>query len=250
MEREVYRGMAAHEGVHWWFVGRRAVIKALMDRVRLSPDSAVLEAGCGTGGNLYMLSGVGHVSAFEPFDEARDHAKEKFPGVTIADGELPFRIPFPPGTFDLVAALDVLEHIEDDENALRALVQMARPGGSIIVTVPAIKMLWGSHDRRLHHVRRYDRARLRRIVHASGAVVEHETYFNTVLAPIAMALRLGERVTGRELGDQERVPPPRINTLLARAFSVERFVVSRWSIPIGLSLAMVLRRPIDTPTEG
>ena len=239
--------MAAHEDRHWWFVGRRAVIGALLRRVPLGSSACVLEAGCGTGGNLYMLSGAGQVSAFEPYGEAREIASSKYPGVAIADGALPFRIPFPPGSFDLVAALDVLEHVEDDESALRALVEMARPGGSVIVTVPAIRMLWGSHDRRLHHVRRYDRARLRRIVVASGAVIEHETYCNTILAPIAIALRLAERLTGREVGDQERIPPPWVNRVLAWTFSAERLVVGRVSIPFGLSLAMVLRRPLEPP---
>jgi SAM-dependent methyltransferase len=239
--------MAAHEDRHWWFVGRRAVIGALMTRIPLGPDACVLEAGCGTGGNLYLLSGVGQVSAFEPHDEARDLAADKFPGAIIEDGELPFRVPFPPGSFDLVAALDVLEHIEEDEAALRALVEMARPGGRIIVTVPAIQSLWGSHDRRLHHVRRYDRARLRRIARASGAEVEFETYCNTILAPFVVALRLVERLTGRDLGDQERVPPRRLNALLSSAFSLERHVVGRGSLPFGLSLAMILHRP-DGPT--
>lgn len=235
--------MAAHEDRHWWFVGRRAVIGAMLDRVPLGPDAHVLEAGCGTGGNLYLLSGSGRVSAFEPHDEARDLAAGRHPDVLIADGELPFRVPFPPGSFDLVAALDVLEHVEEDEAALRALVEMARPGGWIIVTVPAIQALWGSHDRRLHHVRRYDRARLRRLARASGAEIEYETYCNTILAPIAIALRLTERLTGRDLGDQERVPPRPLNSLLAGAFSLEGRVVGRWSLPFGLSLAMILHRP-------
>lgn len=248
MDPEVYRGMAAHEDRHWWFEGRRAVIGALLDRIPLGPDASVLEAGCGTGGNLYLLSGAGRVSAFEPHDEARDLAAGRHPDVVIAHGDLPFRVPFPAGSFDLVAALDVLEHVEEDEAALRALVEMARPGGWIIVTVPAIQLLWGSHDRRLHHVRRYDRARLRRIARASGAEIQYETYCNTILAPIAIALRLAERLTGRVVGDQERVPPGPVNSLLASAFGLERHMVGRRSLPFGLSLAMILRRP-DDPRE-
>lgn len=241
--------MAAHEDRHWWFVGRRAVISAMMRRIPLGPDACVLEAGCGTGGNLYLLSGVGQVSAFEPHEEARGLAASKYPGAVIADGELPFRVPFPPGSFDLVAALDVLEHVEEDEAALRALVEMARPGGRIIVTVPAIQLLWGSHDRRLRHVRRYDRARLRRIARASGADIEYETYCNTILAPLVVVLRLAERLTGRDVGDQERVPTRPLNALLSSAFSLERHVVGHRSLPFGLSLAMILRRP-EQPQGG
>jgi 2-polyprenyl-3-methyl-5-hydroxy-6-metoxy-1,4-benzoquinol methylase len=145
-----------------------------------------------------------------------------------------------PETFDLVVALDVLEHVEDDDAALRALVAMARPGGRILITVPAIQSLWGSHDRRLHHVRRYDAARLKRICYASGASIEFQTYFNTLLAPIAIAYRLGERFSGRNLGNQERTPPGPINHVLAGAFSLERHVVRRRRIPFGLSLGVIL----------
>jgi len=240
MEPDAYRLMSSHEDHHWWFVGRRAVISAMLERIPKPSGGTVLEAGCGTGGNLYLLSQRGLVSAFEPHDEARDLAMAKYPNGTIHDGELPFRIPFEPATFDLVVALDVLEHVEEDAAALQALVAMARPGGRVLVTVPAIQGLWGSHDRRLHHVRRYDVARLRRICESSGASIEFLTYFNAVLAPIAIAYRLGERVSGRNLGNQERTPPAIINRVLARAFSVERHVVRWRRIPFGLSLGVIL----------
>jgi SAM-dependent methyltransferase len=240
MEPDAYRLMSSHEDHHWWFVGRRAVISAMLERIPRPPSAKVLEAGCGTGGNLYLLSQRGEVSAFEPHDEARDLAKAKYPDQAIHDGELPFGIPFEPGTFDLVVALDVLEHVEEDEAALLALVAMAKPGGRILVTVPAIQILWGSHDRRLHHVRRYDAARLKRICKASGASTEFLTYFNTLLAPIAIAYRLGERFSGRNLGNQERTPPVAINRVLAGTFSLERQVVRRRSIPFGLSLGVIL----------
>ena len=134
----------------------------------------------------------------------------------------------------------MLEHVEADEAALCALVSMAKPGGRILVTVPAIQSLWGSHDRRLHHVRRYDEARLKRICQASGATTEFLTYFNTLLAPIAIGYRLGEQFTGRNLGNQERTPPGAINRVLAKTFSVERHVVRRGRIPFGLSLGVIL----------
>ena len=240
VEPDAYRLMSSHEDHHWWFVGRRAVISAMLARIPMPPQAKVLEAGCGTGGNLYLLSQLGEISAFEPYDEARDLARAKYPDGAIHDGELPFRIPFEPGSFDLVVALDVLEHVEDDDNALRSLVSMARPGGRILVTVPAIQSLWGSHDRRLHHVRRYDAARLKRICHASGASIDYLTYFNTVLAPIAIAYRMGERFSGRNLGNQERTPPGPINRLLAATFSVERHAIRRTRIPFGLSLGVIL----------
>lgn len=244
MEPEVYRAMAAHEDRHWWFVGRRAVICALLDRVRLPEGASILEAGCGTGGNLYMLAERGTVSAFEPHEEAREFAAEKALAGVLG-GSLPSDVPFEPGSFDLVAAFDVLEHVEDDGPALTTLVSMARPGGWIVVTVPAIQRLWGSHDRRLHHVRRYDPARLRRLAADAGVDIVYATWFNTLLAPVAMTYRVAERIVGRDLGDQERMPPGPINRVLSWAFGLERHVVGRVPLPIGLSIGMLLKRPLE-----
>ena len=253
MERAAYALMAAHEDRHWWFVGRRAVIGALLDRIELPDRPLILEAGCGSGGNLGLLAARGRVSAFEPFDDAAGSARERHPGTDVRYGRLPDEVPFLPGTFDLVAALDVLEHVDEDVDSLAALVRLAKPGGSIIVTVPAHQRLWGSHDLRLHHMRRYGRRQLREIVHAAGAEIVFETAFNTVLAPIAVAYRLVENTTGLGLGNQERLPTPMVNRLLGGLFSIEGRIVGRAGIPFGLSYGFILRRGTpdgQEPTEA
>lgn len=236
--------MASHEAHHWWFVGRRAVIDALLDRLPLGATSDVLEAGCGTGGNFFMLERRGRVSAFEPSVVAREIAAAKGEhAVVVADGELPDRLPFDRSSFDLVVALDVLEHIERDQDALVALVSMAKPGGFILVTVPAHPVLWGAHDRRLHHVRRYRRQDLRRIFHATGCEIQFVTAFNTILSPLAVTLRLLERVAPISFGNQERMPPWMVNGLLSRLFALEGPIVRRTPLPFGVSYAAILRRP-------
>lgn len=245
METQAYREMAAHEDHHWWFAGRRAVIEALIDRVGLPPNASILEAGCGTGGNLYMLRRRGVVSAFEPFVEARMIAKARHPEDVIEDGSLPDHLPFPPATFDLVAVLDVLEHVTDDASALRSLVALVKPGGSVIVTVPAHQALWSSHDRRLHHQRRYGRADFRTLCAESGAEVIFVTSFNLLLALPAVIIRLVERLTGMGPSNQEQVPPRALNVLLTRIFAAEASLVRRHALPTGLSFAAILRRPID-----
>src|ERR1051325_220851 len=113
MERAAYALMASHEGRHWWFTGRRAVIGALLDRLDLPASPRILEAGCGTGGNLGMLEARGHASAFEPFDEATESARDRNPRADVRTGKLPDDLPFAASSFDLVAALDVLEHCDD-----------------------------------------------------------------------------------------------------------------------------------------
>ena len=245
MERAAYALMAAHEDRHWWFVGRRAVIAALLDRIALPDRPRILEAGCGSGGNLGLLHERGQVSAFEPFGEAFHSARDRHPANEVRQGRLPDHVPFETASFDLVAALDVLEHVDDDVASLTALVRLVKPGGAIIVTVPAHQFLWGSHDHRLHHIRRYGRRELRRIAREAGADVVFETAFNTVLAPIAIIYRLIENVSGVEFGNQERLPAAPVNRLLGWLFALERRLVERVALPFGLSYGFILQRPLE-----
>lgn len=242
MQVEAYELMASHEADHWWFVGRRAVLRAVLSRVDMTASAHVLEAGCGTGGNLVLLENFGQVSAFEPHETALQIARSRHPNVIIQAGELPHALPFEEGSFDLVAALDVLEHVADDHSSLRALVRQARPGGYIVVSVPTHPILFGSHDRRLHHVRRYGLTELRALLDVPGCTLEYFGAYNTILAPLAFALRLLEKVVPLDFGNQERRPPVAINAFLAKAFALESALVRRWQLPFGLSQVAILRR--------
>jgi SAM-dependent methyltransferase len=242
MEIEAYHLMASHEAIHWWFVGRRSVIDHLLDRLPLPADARILEAGCGTGGNLYLLQERGRVSAFEPNSTGIGIARERHPGVEILDGELPNRLPYPDGAFDLVVVLDVLEHVEEDQAALESLVRLTKPGGYLLLTVPTHPFLWGNHDRRLHHVRRYSVARILEMCRATETELVHTTAFNTLLSPVALAARLAEKYLSLDLGNQERLPPGPLNHLLSAVFALEGSLVKRVRMPCGLSQAAVLRR--------
>ncbi len=242
MEADAYTLMAAHEGRHWWFVGRRAVISGLLSRVVLPSPARVLEAGCGTGGNLAFFEGLGTVVAFEPHVPAVEIARDRHPSVTVEDGALPSRLPFPDDSFDLVAALDVLEHVNEDVAALDALVRLAKPGGYVIVTVPTHPFLWGRHDRRLHHVRRYGVGELRDLCRRTDSDMLYFGPFNTILAPIAVAARVAEKLLPLDFGNQERLPPPPVNAVLAAIFALEGSLVRRLRLPFGLSHAAILRR--------
>ncbi len=242
MEPDVYARMAEIEEHHWWFVARRAILAEVLSRlVDLSPPARILEAGCGTGGNLAMLSRFGEVAAFEPDAEARRTARGKG-SFDIREGHLPGGIPFEPGRFDLVVALDVLEHVDDDLASLRALHDQLRPGGSVLITVPAFDFLWSRHDERHHHKRRYVRAGLRRGASDAGLIPVEVSYFNSVLFPLIAGVRLGKKILRLEDTEDEAMPPAPINGILCRLFASERHLMGRVRAPFGVSLLMIARK--------
>ena len=239
MDRAVFERMAAQEDVHWWFAARREIIRSVICRlVELPGSPRVLEAGCGTGGNLDMLGGFGQLRAFELDAEARRIAAEKS-GLAVAEGALPDAVPFGAERFDLIGLFDVLEHVGDDEAALRALRGRLAPGGRIVMTVPAFPWLWSRHDERHHHFRRYTRRHLTDVARRAGLRVEHGFYFNTLLFPVAVAHRAIKALLRLDHAD-DTLPPPALNGALRSVFAAERHLVGRIALPVGLSLCAVL----------
>ena len=242
MDRQVYVRMAELEDRHWWFAARRRILTEVLARlVALPAAPRLLEAGCGTGGNLAMLSRFGEVAAFEPDAEARRMAQEKS-GFEVRDGRLPGDIPFEPGGFDLVAAFDVLEHVGDDLASLRALHAQLRPGGSALITVPAFEFLWSRHDERHHHKRRYAKDTLVGRAAAAGFTPVVATCFNSLLFPLIAGVRLGKRILGLDEVEDEVMPPHPINRILYAVFASERHLVGRVPLPLGVSLLMIARK--------
>jgi SAM-dependent methyltransferase len=241
MELAAYHSLRDSQDRHWWFVGRRRIVAQLIRRfVRLPAGARVLEAGCGYGGNLAMLGEVGEVEAFEFDDDARAHAATLLRR-SVAYGRLPDRVGFENENFDLIAMLDVLEHIDDDVGSLRALGERLAPGGSLLLTVPAVPWLWSDHDVLHQHKRRYTRALLIERLREAGFEVAGVGYFNTLLFPLALAQRLLARILGAAAGDHSAPPEP-INGLLAAIFSLEGRLLGRLPLPIGLSLFAVARK--------
>jgi SAM-dependent methyltransferase len=243
MDRAALAHMAATEATHWWFVGRRSVIDAILDSIDLPQDGVILEAGCGTGGNLATLARRGHITAFDPHIDALAFAQNRHPDLDIRQGALPSELPYDEASFDLVAALDILEHVEDDRASAHALASLVRPGGWLLVPVPAHQALWGSHDRRLHHLRRYGRRQVLDLFADCDVDLVRVTPFNIVLSPIAIVYRVGERLLGLDLGNQERLLPWPINATLGALFRLESLLVRKGvPIPFGLSYAAIYRR--------
>lgn len=235
MDRIVYDRMAAHDSTHWWYRARRDILSDYLTRYGNLPKSArILEIGCGTGHNLPMLAQFGEVDAIEIDPAARRIAGERL-GKPVGDAPLPDLPGVARGAYDLVAVLDVVEHIEDDVAALKGMASLLKPGGKILIAVPAHQWMWSAHDVVNHHHRRYSKASLAKAIDAAGLKPAKLTYFNSLLFPLAAAARIAGRLTGRD--DSDDSPPAKpLNALFERIFRLERHAVGRVPLTPGVSI--------------
>ena len=235
MDRRVYDRMAEHDSTHWWYRARRDILAEFLHREgRLPKEAAILEIGCGTGHNLPMLAQFGTVDAIEIDPAARAIASQRL-GRPVGEAPLPALTGVPRGSYDLIAVLDVVEHIEDDVAALKAMADCLAPGGKILIAVPAHQWLWSAHDTVNHHHRRYSKTTLKAAIAAAGLKPDKLGYFNSLLFPLAAAARIAGRLSGRD--DSDDSPPAKpLNALFERIFRLERHLVGRVPMTPGVSI--------------
>jgi SAM-dependent methyltransferase len=240
MDAALYPQIAALEDTHWWFSGRRVLCEQILDRSGIPANAVILELGCGTGGNFPMLARRGRLYAMDTDAAALGFAASR--GLAkLARGSLPQSFPFAPGRFDLVVMTDVLEHLDDERGSLCAVRSSLKPGGRLLLTVPALSWLWSQHDVTHHHRRRYRAIELRCLLGDCGFAIDYLSYCNFVLFPAIAIVRLLQRLRVPALsngnGRHDLMMPPRgVNAALLRLFSCERFVLGRVRFPIGVSL--------------
>jgi SAM-dependent methyltransferase len=238
MDRAVYDRMAEIDRDHWWFVGRRRIIRALIEKFAPAKRPlSILEVGAGTGSNIALLQEFGQVDAIEPDDHARAFAEQRT-GLTLKGGYLP-DVPLDDGKYDLIVLLDVLEHIPDDKGALEAVRPKIAKGGRLLLAVPAMPGLWSAHDVAHHHQRRYTAKSLEAVVIAAGYRVVHRGAYNSLLLPAIVAVRALNKLRGKEGGDEDALPPAPLNRLLSWMFGMERHAAVRGLFPAGVSLGLV-----------
>lgn len=250
MEAKAYEDIAAFESEHWWFTGRRAIIDRVLSRLPLPEDPRILEIGCGSGGNLEMLSRYGRVYAGEYNEEALGVAARRGIAKGLAHCALPDVFPFENESFDLIALFDVLEHIDDDRASLLTIHRHLAPTGILVLTVPMFPFLWSGHDVYNHHYRRYTRSELSARLHQAGFETIYESYFNFWLFPVVSLVRGVKNVLGRndDAGDLS-LPPRPLNLALGRLLASEALVMGRVRLPFGVSSIVCATPRSGAPTE-
>lgn len=240
MESRAYHDLHRIERELWWYRGRRLACRALLRRhLGTAPGRRVLDVGCGTGFNFRMLGEFGEVAGVEPSAEGLAYCRERGLGVQQAGADA---LPFPEASFDLVTALDVVEHLDDDLAGLREFHRVLRPGGHVLLTVPALPMLYGEHDRIVHHRRRYLKRGLDELVQGGGFELVHSTYTNMLVLPLVMAVQLAVRLLPRRPHVEMGLPPAPVNRALWAISRLELPFVLGPGLPIGLSLVALGRK--------
>jgi SAM-dependent methyltransferase len=242
MDRDYELQTHRAEDRHWWYRGRRTVLDRVIDDLRLPARARILDAGCGSGRNMVEFARHGTVTGIELSHTSVCLAREREAGEVVEGSVL--EMPFEADAFDLAASLDVIEHLEHDLQALRELRRVVAPGGTLLVTVPAYQWLWSGHDEINHHHRRYTRRSLQRVGEQAGWQQVRTTYFNSLLLPAAILLRVLDRFSRKttESSLDLWVPPAPLNWVLERPLSIEAAMIGRGGrIPAGLSLLAVFR---------
>ncbi len=248
MEPIEYEKMFALESTYWWFQGRKKIITACLEaHGLLRPGAQVLDVGCGTGLMLQSLAPyqpVGLDFSHLAMDFCRKRGIDRLVQADV------IQLPFRDASFDLILALDMLEHVERDDLLVQQFFRVLRPGGCAVITVPAHQWLWSEHDEALHHYRRYSDVQLRRLLEEGGFRLEKFSFaISTTYAPIVAFRRL-QRWLKRKKSANNHSPkthlivlPRIINQALIKLLEVEAWWLRRHSLPQGVTLLCLARRP-------
>ncbi|MBS1793815.1 MAG: class I SAM-dependent methyltransferase [Acidobacteria bacterium] len=241
MQQHTYAIMNRVEDSHWWFVGRRAILESFMQRIvsgipQPAAEIRILDVGCGTGANLEMLAKFGASEGVDVSDDALEFCRAK--GLKVHKG-LAEELPFADESFEVVTALDVVEHLDDDVAGLREMFRVLKKGGKSLIFVPAFMWLWGVQDDISNHRIRYTRKQIVERLEKAGFTVERATYANwTFFAPI-LAGRTIMKLTGLKPESENNVNVSALNGFFGKIFSSEKFWLKNFDFPFGVSIVIV-----------
>jgi len=249
MQQHTYAIMRRVEETHWWFAGRRQIIKSFLERLvadvkleNTSKDASleILDVGCGTGANLEMLSEFGDASGVDISGEALMFCRER--GLKKVKQGAAEALPFDDSSFDMVTGLDVVEHLDDDLAGLKEMRRVLRPRGHALVFVPAFMFLWVVHDDISHHRRRYTLDHIRGRMREAGFEVERASYVNISFFTPILVGRLLMRALRIRPESENNITIGSLNGILGKLFGAESLALRYVNFPFGVSIICIARR--------
>lgn len=242
MQQHTYAIMNRVEDSHWWYVGRRAILESFLQEIiekSATKNPRILDVGCGTGGNLEMLQKFGAAEGVDVSDDALEFCQSK--GLTVHKG-LAEEMPFEDELFDIVTALDVVEHLDDDIAGLKEMNRVLKTGGRTLIFVPAFMWLWGVQDDVSNHRIRYTKRQIVERLEKSGFEIERATYANwTFFAPI-LGGRTLMKITGIKPESENNVNVSALNGVFGKIFGAERFWLKNFDFPFGVSIVITAKK--------
>ena len=248
MKHEEYERMYRFEDRYWWFIARRHLITSLLETYYARDGrSCILDIGCGTGAMLDDLKPFGAVIGADFSPEALQFCVTRGAPADLARADVR-RLPFADASFDVVTAMDIIEHIDDDKAASSEIFRVLKPGGRLLVTVPAFPSLWSEHDEALHHFRRYTKPRLKDLFQRVGLQVDKLSYtVTTLFAPIWVYRQVSNVLPSRRAGAEKKANLVNfsgpVNRALLSLSQWETRLVKSWNFPFGVSVVCVARKP-------
>lgn len=231
------------EKSYWWHVGRLTIIAERLKEVGGKKTAKILNVGSGTGGTIDTLEKFGSVHNVDTSKQAISFLKKHgFKSQLIDGGELPFKA----GSFDILTALDVLEHIESDTEVLKDWLRVLKPGGTMVLTVPAYQWLWSQHDVINNHYRRYTRKELKQKIQVAGFEVKKSSYAIVFSFPLVVGSRFVSKLSGKnpqEYSSFVQLPKP-VNSLFINLLKIEAKLGRLVSYPFGTSVLVVAQKPL------
>lgn len=236
------------EMTHWWWTGRKSIIISILNTGLMGRKNIILDAGCGTGSNLIFLSQFGITYGVDISEVATKFCRIRgIKNIVTSDVS---KLPYKDNFFDVVSCMDVVEHIENEEKAIKEIFRVLKPGGKLLLTVPALPFIFSNHDKAQGHFRRYSRKHIRKILVSCGFEEERTTYFNTLLSPPIILIRLLSKLEPfSKLADFDArlnydiYKAQIFNTFLSSIFSLEAKILRRRDIPFGVSILAFYNKP-------
>lgn len=253
MELKHYDELARLEETHWWHLARQAIIidflQRYLSKLGFTSRAKLLDIGCGTGKMLRLLKRVAEPTGIDNAPQAIAYSRRKKAGKVIMADAL--KLPFPKEYFEIVSAQEVLEHINDDNAAMREWKRVLRKDGVLFLTCPAYMWMWGPADKFAHHYRRYTRPQLVTLLQRNGFKIIRSSYFNTLLFSGVALIRLArkpfinpEKMTADDLARSFDfyIGPSFLNGILRWIFALERHLLRWFDLPFGVSIIILAQK--------